>query len=110
GMTLFMLTAWSVQVGAQEPVKKKEKEKTEMVPMTKKANHEKSAKKACDKTVKEKKAAAACCNKTKAEQSAVAYQCSMKCEGDKTYDKPGKCPKCGMELKKVKKKGKTQTP
>ncbi len=31
----------------------------------------------------------------------VAYQCPMKCEGDKTYDKPGKCPKCGMELKKV---------
>jgi len=26
------------------------------------------------------------------------YQCSMKCEGDKTYDKPGKCPKCGMNL------------
>lgn len=29
------------------------------------------------------------------------YQCPMKCEGDKTYDKPGKCPKCGMDLKKV---------
>jgi len=28
----------------------------------------------------------------------VHYQCSMKCEGDKTYDKPGKCPKCGMEM------------
>ncbi len=31
----------------------------------------------------------------------ATYQCEMKCEGDKTYDKPGKCPKCNMELKKV---------
>ena len=30
------------------------------------------------------------------------YQCPMKCEGEKTYDKPGKCPVCGMRLKKVK--------
>ncbi|MBI1827261.1 MAG: hypothetical protein HY287_03665 [Planctomycetes bacterium] len=30
---------------------------------------------------------------------ATVYQCPMKCEGEKTYDKPGKCPKCGMELK-----------
>lgn len=29
----------------------------------------------------------------------VAYQCPMKCEGDKTYDKAGKCPKCNMNLK-----------
>ncbi len=33
---------------------------------------------------------------------AKKYQCPMKCEGDKTYDKPGKCPKCGMDLKEVK--------
>lgn len=26
------------------------------------------------------------------------YFCTMKCEGDKTYDKPGDCPKCGMQL------------
>jgi hypothetical protein len=26
------------------------------------------------------------------------YQCPMKCEGDKTYNEPGKCPKCGMDL------------
>lgn len=26
------------------------------------------------------------------------YSCPMKCEGDKTYDKPGKCPICGMNL------------
>lgn len=27
------------------------------------------------------------------------YQCPMKCEGDKTYNKAGKCPVCGMNLK-----------
>jgi len=31
----------------------------------------------------------------------VVYQCPMKCEGNKTYDKAGKCPKCGMNLKAV---------
>lgn len=25
----------------------------------------------------------------------------MNCEGDKTYDKPGKCPVCGMKLEKM---------
>lgn len=30
------------------------------------------------------------------------YQCPMKCEGEKTYDKPGKCPKCGMDVQDVK--------
>jgi heavy metal translocating P-type ATPase len=29
------------------------------------------------------------------------YYCPMRCEGDKTYDKPGDCPVCGMHLKKV---------
>ena len=29
------------------------------------------------------------------------YYCPMHCEGDKTYDKPGDCPKCGMHLNKV---------
>lgn len=39
---------------------------------------------------------------TGASQSmAAVYQCPMKCEGDKTYDQPGKCPKCGMDLKEV---------
>ncbi|MCA6438589.1 MAG: hypothetical protein IM581_01515 [Chitinophagaceae bacterium] len=33
----------------------------------------------------------------------VVYQCPMKCEGDKTYDKAGKCPKCNMDLKAVSK-------
>ncbi len=30
----------------------------------------------------------------------VVYYCPMKCEGDKTYDEPGQCPECGMDLKK----------
>ncbi len=29
------------------------------------------------------------------------YQCPMKCEQEKTYDKPGKCPVCGMEIKGI---------
>lgn len=33
----------------------------------------------------------------------VVYQCPMKCEGDKTYDKAGKCPECNMDLKVVSK-------
>lgn len=28
------------------------------------------------------------------------YYCPMHCEGDKTYDKPGDCPVCGMHLRK----------
>jgi Cu2+-exporting ATPase len=26
------------------------------------------------------------------------YQCPMKCEGDKIYNKPGNCPECNMKL------------
>ena len=50
-----------------------------------------------------------CCangnKKTKTEKTVTAekYQCPMKCEGEKTYSKPGKCPVCGMKLKKVEK-------
>lgn len=32
---------------------------------------------------------------------AAHYQCPMKCEEEKTYDKPGKCPKCGMDMKEM---------
>ncbi len=32
---------------------------------------------------------------------AAAYQCPMKCEGEKTYNAAGKCPKCGMDLKQL---------
>jgi len=35
------------------------------------------------------------------EMAMSTYQCPMKCEGDKTYDKPGTCPTCKMDLKKV---------
>ncbi len=31
----------------------------------------------------------------------AAYMCPMECEGNKTYDHPGKCPICGMDLVKV---------
>jgi hypothetical protein len=30
-----------------------------------------------------------------------AFYCVMHCEGGKTYDKPGKCPVCKMDLKKL---------
>ncbi|MCC6950090.1 MAG: efflux RND transporter periplasmic adaptor subunit [Phycisphaerales bacterium] len=29
------------------------------------------------------------------------YFCPMKCEGEKTYDQPGRCPVCKMKLKEV---------
>ena len=29
------------------------------------------------------------------------YFCPMKCEGEKTYDKPGNCPVCNMKLEKA---------
>lgn len=35
------------------------------------------------------------------------YQCPMQCEGDKTYDEPGSCPVCKMDLKVVDKTSKT---
>ena len=28
----------------------------------------------------------------------TTYQCPMKCEGEKTYPKEGKCPVCNMDL------------
>ncbi len=37
----------------------------------------------------------------KSDVKAEKYACPMHCEGDKTYDKLGKCPECGMDLKKV---------
>ena len=40
--------------------------------------------------------------KTKKEKTAMHYQCPMKCEGEKTYHKNGKCPVCGMQMKPVK--------
>ncbi|MBL9032430.1 MAG: efflux RND transporter periplasmic adaptor subunit [Phycisphaerae bacterium] len=32
---------------------------------------------------------------------AAKYFCPMKCEGEKTYDEPGRCPVCRMKLKEV---------
>ncbi len=37
--------------------------------------------------------------KSKSKENGVFY-CPMHCEGDKTYDKAGDCPVCGMDLKK----------
>ena len=38
-----------------------------------------------------------------------AYQCPMKCEGDKTYDKEGLCPSCKMDLKEIEETSKMET-
>ena len=47
---------------------------------------------------------------TKSDEIAMAtYQCPMKCEGDKTYDKPGQCPTCKMDLAEVKAEGEAET-
>ena len=40
-------------------------------------------------------------SKTVKHQHTMAYQCPMKCEGDKTYAKAGKCPVCNMQMKSV---------
>ncbi|QAA81634.1 copper-translocating P-type ATPase [Aequorivita sp. H23M31] len=37
------------------------------------------------------------------------YYCPMHCEGEKTYDKPGDCPVCGMDLVKEVKTSSTPT-
>ena len=34
-------------------------------------------------------------------QTGTRYQCPMKCEGEKTYEKPGDCPVCNMHLAPV---------
>jgi hypothetical protein len=36
-----------------------------------------------------------------AEEAAVRFQCSMFCEGDKTYTDRGSCPVCHMDLVEV---------
>lgn len=33
--------------------------------------------------------------------AAPKFFCPMKCEGEKTYDQPGRCPVCSMKLKEV---------
>ena len=39
--------------------------------------------------------------KESGDMAMAKYQCPMKCEGEKTYDKPGQCPTCKMDLKKM---------
>ena len=44
---------------------------------------------------------------TKTSDETVLYECPMHCEGDKTYDQPGNCPVCKMDLKEVEVKEKS---
>ncbi len=39
--------------------------------------------------------------KSPAEINTEVYECPMKCNNGQTYDKPGTCPVCGMDLEKV---------
>ena len=39
-----------------------------------------------------------CNTKKKNDLATTSYQCPMKCEGDKTYDAPGVCSVCKMQL------------
>lgn len=32
------------------------------------------------------------------DQQEAKYQCPMNCEGSKTYNQPGECPVCNMQL------------
>lgn len=36
------------------------------------------------------------------EMAQATYACPMDCEKGKTYDEPGDCPVCGMDLTEVK--------
>ena len=59
-------------------------------------------KKEVKKEVQETKEVVKDDNKEPSDEMAMAtYQCPMQCEGEKTYDKPGTCPKCKMDLKEV---------
>ncbi len=44
-----------------------------------------------------------------AHHSETAYICPMKCEGEKTYDKPGQCPVCNMTLEPLENESLVQT-
>lgn len=49
------------------------------------------------------------CNSDKKnnQDTGEVYQCPMQCEGDKTYDEPGSCPVCKMDIKPVEQTSKT---
>ncbi len=56
---------------------------------------------ACNSAANKTKTEAKAEVKKESKKETAEYQCPMHCEGDKTYDKPGKCPVCGMKLKEV---------
>lgn len=39
--------------------------------------------------------------KVEQHEEKVQYQCPMDCEKGKTYNEPGQCPVCGMDLEKA---------
>lgn len=39
-----------------------------------------------------------CSVNTESVETSIRYQCPMKCEGEKTYDSPGKCPGTNMYM------------
>jgi protein SCO1/2 len=41
------------------------------------------------------------CKENKGKENELTYQCSMQCEGDKTYAESGTCSVCKMDLKAV---------
>ena len=53
----------------------------------------------CKSDKKEEKKEQVSSDKKQADDK-VKYQCPMKCEKEKTYDKEGKCPVCKMKLRK----------
>ncbi len=48
-------------------------------------------------------------SKSSSDNENFKYQCPMKCEGEKIYDKAGTCPVCKMDLKKIEVKSKSET-
>ncbi|XLS27811.1 heavy metal translocating P-type ATPase [Flavobacteriaceae bacterium M23B6Z8] len=48
-------------------------------------------------------------NKASKEQGTGTFYCPMHCEGDKTYEQPGDCPVCGMDLVEEQKMGSQAT-
>lgn len=50
----------------------------------------------------------ACNTKNSDKTTAGKYECPMHCEGDKTYDKPGNCPICKMDLQPITEKEKKE--
>ncbi len=54
---------------------------------------------ACKTEKKEVKKEQVTSDKTEVSDKEI-YQCPMKCEEKKTYDKEGKCPVCKMKLRK----------